>query len=102
MPDKNQTAIYNWVCRILLIIHFSLCIAGYVDFLGTKDELISPLIPQSTIDLIATPYLYTSICLTASFVLAICLYLFRKKVWTIFISSVSIIMYKFLLLYFTN
>jgi len=42
----------EWICRILFSIAILLLISGYISIIQSRSQLISPLIPAKTIDMI--------------------------------------------------
>jgi hypothetical protein len=100
MPEKSRKdRYYEWACRILLTVHCWFVLSGYIAYLQTQYQLVSPLIPRETIRLIAEPYIYTSLCMGGTFLVAVWLYFLQKKLACIIVSSLSVFAYKLLLLY---
>ena len=103
MPEKSKRERYSeWACRILLTVHCWLTLSGYIAYLQAKHQLISPLIPEDTIRVLTEPNFYTGLCMGATFLLSIWFYFFRKKLITIIMSSISVLAYEPVLLYFTT
>lgn len=103
MPEKNKKEhYYEWACRVLLTFHLWLSMSGYISYLQAKYRLISPLIPESTIRAITAPGMYTGLCMGGTFLAAIWFYFFRRKIITVIVSSLSLLAYEGILLWFTS
>ena len=64
----------EWVCRILISLQLFTVVRDYITLLQTKYQLVSPLIPQSTIYEIAYPYLIPSLISTGFMIITLWLY----------------------------
>lgn len=102
MENVKRTDYFEWACRILLTIHATLGLIGYSNYIQTKNELLSPLIPRSTVMDVAEPNLYTSLYIGILFVPALWFYFLKMRAASAITSGIGIIAYKFILIYFTN
>jgi len=80
-------------CRILLIIHCIFTLMGYVVFIQTAYQLVSPLIPASTIVEISKHAVYASFYVGLLLPISLLLYFFQKRIPVIITSSAAIILY---------
>jgi hypothetical protein len=64
MPSEKREKLIEWICRIFLTVHVWFVASGYITFLQTKHQLISPLIPKDLILQVTQPGFYTSSVLT--------------------------------------
>ena len=85
-------------CRILLLIHCFCAFIGYIAFLQTEHQLVSPLIPSSTVFQIARQSILASLPTAALLIVSLPFYFFQKRIMVIIVSSVAIISY----ILFTN
>ena len=83
----------EWPCRILLIINAILVILGYVNFLQTEHQLVSPLIPPAVIMQLARHSIYASLPAAVLLIAALCFYFAQKRTAVIIVSSLAIISY---------
>jgi hypothetical protein len=84
---------WEWACRAILTIHFWFCLSGYINYLQTKQQLNSPLIPKDVINQIAEPFVYPSLYLSAAFLISLWLYFFKKRIAVVIISGIAILSY---------
>jgi hypothetical protein len=97
MPqDEKKEKIIEWSARVLLSIHFYKCVSGMISFWQTKYQLVSPLIPSSIVDEITEPYWKASLVVSATFIVALWLYFFRKRIAAMIVSGTSIVAYQFI------
>jgi hypothetical protein len=80
-------------CRILLIIHCYFALSGYITFIQIEYQLVSPLIPSSTIMQIARHSIYASLPAAVLLIASLCFYFFQKRTVVIILSSAAIISY---------
>ena len=83
----------EWPCRILLVINCLLVLSGYVAFVQTDYQLVSPLIPASTVFQIAKHSIYASLPAAVLLIAALCFYFAQKRTMVIILSSLAIISY---------
>jgi hypothetical protein len=102
LHGEKKEKIIEWSARVLLTLHFLRCLSGLVAFWQTKYQLISPLIPPQTVEEITEPYWKASLVAGGTFIIALWLYFFKKRIAAIAICGVSIAMYELLLLLFTQ
>jgi hypothetical protein len=100
MPPEKREKLIEWISRTLLTVHVWFVASGYITFLQTKRQLISPLIPRDLILQVSQPGFYTSSVLSGSFLISLWLYFFRRRFLVIIVSGLSIIMYEFILTWF--
>jgi hypothetical protein len=83
----------EWGCRIILTFHFLTVLSGYINYLETKYQLASPVIPTRLIEQMST--LYWRISLVQGVVFMVCLwfYFFRLRMITIIVSTIAVIAY---------
>lgn len=92
----------DWACRILITLDLVVILGGYFSYFQTRYQLVSPLIPQSTIDQIISDNV--SIIMKASIVAAVIFlaglwfYSFGKKSIALFLFLSSPVCFKLLLL----
>lgn len=90
----NTELKFEWTCRILLTLTLLRAASGYVVFIQTRYQLISPVIPQSMIYEISKPYMFASLITSVVFLSALWFYFFRKRITTIVLCIVAIIGYE--------
>ena len=90
MPETRDKRV-EWACRVLLTLQLILAIRGYIVFLQTEYQLVSPLIPQSTIYDISRPYVTASLISGSLMFISLWLYFANKKVATIIFAGISLI-----------
>lgn len=83
----------EWPCRILLLINCLLALSGYITFIQTEYQLVSPVIPSSTIVQIAKHAVYASLICGILFLIALCFYFYQKQMFAIIFSSMAITSY---------
>lgn len=95
---KKQVNYWDWICRILFSIVILLLISGYISVIQARAQLVSPLIPPQTINMIiADSRLYE--CSTGSglFLLAgFWSYSFGKKKMAVALLVAAILVYQLL------
>jgi hypothetical protein len=88
----------DWACRILMTIDLLLVVSGYLSWYQTKQQLVSPLIPRSTIaevwldngDLLAKASMISAVL----FLPGLWLYSFKKKIPAlVFFAAVPVYFY---------
>ena len=87
----------EWPCRILLLLNGILALSGYVGFFQANHQLISPIIPSSTVFLIIKQQMFNSLVTGCLFLIALIFHFFQKRIVAIVISSFSIFAYYYLL-----
>jgi hypothetical protein len=88
----------DWIFRILITANVALLIAGYIGYLQTKDQLISPLIPRQTVNEIMddTGLIPASIVSGVFMLSAVWCYTFGKKAAAIIVLILSLIVFEIL------
>lgn len=54
MTEFNKTGKWDWICRIFFSLAVISMLRGYISYLQTKQQLVSPLIPSTVTDQIIT------------------------------------------------
>jgi hypothetical protein len=67
-----------------------------ISFWQTKFQLVSPLIPTTVVDEISEPYWKASMIVSITFIVALWLYFFKKRIAAIIVSGTSIVAYQFI------
>ena len=98
MPEiLKREAKLEWACRVLMTANVFIIISGYLAFFQTKNQLVSPLIPRSTVYDIAsdTGNILFKISLLAAllFTVGIWLYSFKKKIAAILVFSAVVFLF---------
>jgi len=83
----------EWPCRILILINSVVALSGYVGFIQADYQLVSPLIPSSTVFQIARQSILASLPASVLLIIALGFYFFQKRIIVIIISSLAIISY---------
>jgi hypothetical protein len=91
--DKtNQTEnVKEWTCRILLTLVLYLVASGYISYIQTMYQLVSPLIPSDTAFIIVEPTMKTSLITAAGLLAGLWLYFFRKRTLCIVVLALCIL-----------
>lgn len=86
----------RWYCRILMVIDSYLVVSGYIAWYQTQDQLVSPLIPRSTIDqILADSHLIPASIAAAIFLLAGMLaFSFQNKKLTLLLLGLGLIVHQ--------
>lgn len=100
--DEKKQRVIEWAARILLTLHFFRCLSGLISFWQTKYQLVSPLIPPQTVEEITGPYWKASLIAGVTFLIALWLYFFKRKIAVLAITGVSIVLYQFIVLSFAQ
>jgi hypothetical protein len=90
-PSKKEKTI-EITCRILISLQLLLAIRGYIAFLQTKYQLVSPLIPESAIYEISYTYVITSLIASGCMLFTLWLYFLKKKISVIIIAAISLLL----------
>jgi len=90
MIEKKDKRI-EWVCRVLLTLQLIFVIRGYIVFIQTKYQLISPLIPQNVIYDISQPYITASLITGGFMIVALWLYFLNKKMVSAIVAGISLL-----------
>ena len=92
MTPSKKEKIIEIVCRILISLQLLLVIRGYIAFLQTKNQLVSPLIPESAIYDVSYTYVITSLIASGFMLVTLWLYFLKKKTAVIVIGAVSLLL----------
>jgi hypothetical protein len=80
MPEISEKPTWKeWTCRILITLDLYFIAQGYADFFLTKHQLLSPLIPQSTLYEISAIEMKEGLATTIVLALGIWLYFLKKR-----------------------
>jgi hypothetical protein len=88
-----NSSILDKVSKILLLVNSFISILGYVAFLQTEHQLVSPLIPSSMILEISKHSIIASFPSSVLLVISLFFYLIDKKIFSLVISSLALISY---------
>ena len=94
---KNEKVL-DWICRGLMTLNiFAIC-GTYISYFQVKQQLVSPLIPQSTIaEILFDTYNLTAraalVC-GALFLIGLWFYSFKRKIVSIILFGLSVVLYK--------
>jgi hypothetical protein len=85
----------EWACRILMTVDIIIISAGYVSFFQAKNQLMSPLIPKSTVYQISydsnDTIMKASLISCGLFLIGLWFYSFKKKVVALILFSLAVI-----------
>ena len=92
----------EWACRILITSDVLVIVAGYISYFQSKRQLMTPLIPKSTIYQILydSNEIVMKACLLSAclFLSGLWFYSFKRKIPAVVLFSLAIISYKVLLI----
>ena len=91
MAESKKDKRIEWICRVMLTLQLLLVIKGYVVFLQTKYQLVSPLIPESIIYDISSPHITSSLISSGLMLVSLWLYFVNKKIASIVITGISLL-----------
>jgi len=94
MVKNKKGKSIEWVCRILLTLHLYCIAGGYIAFFQTRQQLVSPLIPENTLYQVTYSYYTASLICLCLFLFSIWLYFLNRKIIVIIISALSILLYQ--------
>jgi hypothetical protein len=97
IKSKDNDSKLEWGCRIMLTIAMIRALSGYIVFIQTKDQLVSPLIPQLLIYEISGLHMIPSLTAGAIFLIALWFYFYKKKNAVLILSGVAILSQEILL-----
>lgn len=81
------------ICRALLITHSVCSLSGYISFIQTDYQLVSPLIPSSTVFQIAKQSIFASFLPTVLLIPSLLFYFFQKRMIVIITSTTALVYY---------
>lgn len=81
------------ICRVLFTLNTVMLASGLLAYVQTEYQLVSPLIPRSTIDQIAGPYLKGGVVVAILLIPSLWFYFFRKLTVVIVLQALSLIGY---------
>jgi hypothetical protein len=82
----------EWACRALLTLQSLFVIRGYIVFLQTEYQLLSPLIPQSLIYDISDQYVIASLISGGFMLVSLWLYFINKKILSAIAGGASLLL----------
>ena len=91
LMSKNKTRILKRISVITWMATFAFFAFSIIGYFRTPSQMASPIIPESTIDLIARPYLRVSCILFVCLFTAFLLHKFGKYVVSISLCALTII-----------
>lgn len=97
MNDNKQNQLKKGAKVSLLILLFSI-VAQFISIYQTSYQLVSPLIPQSTIWEISKQFIFTAFVLTISCIIGLVLYFYNKYLWVIILIVLTLIASRFVYL----
>jgi hypothetical protein len=92
--EQSRSTKLEWACRILLTVVLYRIASGYIVFIQTDYQLVSPLIPKSTIYEIARPFMIASLLSCVVFMAALWFYFYKKRISTVVLAAVCIVGYE--------
>jgi hypothetical protein len=84
----------EWICRIGITINLYYIVSGYIVYFQTKHQLITPLIPRSTLYDITDHLMKASLIVSVCFLAGLWFYFFRKRVAAIVLLTASPVLYE--------
>ena len=97
MDDKKQKQLKTGA-KISLIVLLLSIVGQFISIYQTSYQLVSPLIPQSTIWEISKQFIFTAFVLTVSCIIGLVLYFFDKYLWVIILVMLTLIASRFVYL----
>jgi len=91
MAESKKDKRIEWICRVMLTLQLLLVVKGYVVFLQTKYQLVSPLIPESIIYDVSNPHIISSLISSGFMLSSLWLYFINKKIASIVIAGISLL-----------
>ena len=91
MTSSNKDKTIEIVSRILISLQLILVIRGYIEFLQTKSQLVSPLIPESVVYEVSHTYIITSLIAGGCMLVTLWLYFLKKKIAVIIFAAISLL-----------
>jgi hypothetical protein len=92
----------EWACRILMTADVFIIAAGYISYFQAEQQLISPLIPKSTVYQVLHDsndvVMKASLISGGIFLSALWFYSFKKKIPALVLLALAAIFYKILLI----
>lgn len=99
MPEiSNREKTSEWVCRILITLDLYLAVSGYIAFFQTKYQLITPLIPRSTLYEISEIYMKAGLFTGIGLLAGLWFYFFRKRIIAIILLCLAAFSYEIIFL----
>jgi hypothetical protein len=94
MPELKKDKRIEWICRIVITLQLILVVRGYIVWLQTKHQLDSPLIPQSLVNEISYPHVMPGLITSGLMLATLWLYFLNKRMATIIIGAISLLLYQ--------
>lgn len=99
IKNKTINSKLEWGCRIMLSVCAIRLLSGYIIFIQTYRQLVTPLIPKSITYEISIWYIQASLISGLIFIVALWAYFFRKIIPCLILSGVSLLAYEILVMY---
>jgi hypothetical protein len=101
MTAKGENQL-DWACRILITIDLLLIVSGYIFYLQTKQQLISPLIPKSTVyQIVNDSHIFEiSLIVAIPYLAGLWFYFYKKRVVAIILFSLALLFSKTIYLFY--
>jgi len=96
IKSSNIESKFEWGCRIMLTVCFFRVLSGYIVFIQTYYQLVSPLIPNSVTYEISQAYMTASLFAGLVFLIALWFYFFKKRVLSLVTGGLSLLIYELL------
>jgi hypothetical protein len=98
MPEKSiRDNQLDWACRLLMSADMIIIISGYLFWFKAKNQLVTPLIPRSTIYEIFSDvgdiYFKISIIASIIFLAGLWFYSFKRKISAIIFFTATIVLF---------
>ncbi len=91
LVKKRANAPKEVICRVLFTLNTLMLAASLLVYVQTEYQLVSPLIPRSTIDQIAGPYLRGALVVAVLLIPGLWFYFFRKLTVVIVLLVLSLL-----------
>jgi hypothetical protein len=100
MPEiSKREKQLDWVCRILITIDLYITVSGYISYFQTKRQLVSPLIPKSTLYDISEIYMKAGLITGIGLMAGLWLYFFKKRIAAIILLCLAMFSYELVFLF---
>jgi len=94
MAEISRDKQLEWGCRILITLDLYFVAAGYILYFQTNYQLVSPLIPRSTLYDITDTIMKASLIATVGLLGGLWFYFFGKKLVAFILFSLTAIIYE--------
>jgi hypothetical protein len=97
MDDKKQKQLKTGA-KISLIVLLLSAVGQFISIYQTSYQLVSPLIPKSTVWEISKQFIFIAFILTVSCIIGLVLYFYNKYLWVIILVVLTLIASRFVYL----